>query len=866
MENIHKIRETQINVRKFNRDFNDTEKPKLHNKDGFKPLFKFDETGIEVTEFEKGYCKISGVATMLDYFGIPVDEILLPLDLVLGNLTSWTKVAKYFKNGQPVTALESIGIIVVKEGLENIFNITLPNSNTIINALLEECALTPNLLVELLVSSLSLFTCIKNGMPREDALGFVVKESDEKFLNFFKLLMEYIPESNTRDISDTNYNLVEEDNNYPITNLGLWANYFNRQQITIIKTGIELEVNAIRFEVDNLSFLKTYLATKTGAIFSDNYLKELLKTQGDLNGKQNLYLHEGIIYSPFKDNYGLFNYTNINIYPFISEKDYRVNSTLSGTYITKIESTQEVRTSGNYLFSTEPFKVYRSDNGIDNANITFKYNNVDYYYVAIFNKQTIQGNNALLLPIENSILPYNDRPNKVGEINDIIFRTDITKSTIKHLRNNKITMPLVSTVRGKSEYINTYQLLKDNLDNDIDEIFYWLKLVIRDTENGKDSYDNYLTEVDDSEDTPNPPPTPDIPKPEPPITPPPETEPTDKDKDKGGGFIIPPLPPITVPNGNIEIPDIPSPNIGNIPNIVLPNIGRGNAVYEMNYAKLKEFSDKMYGNDILDKIASFKFNLFGNPVDYLISLHEIYIDPLNDADNEIYLGFYGLGIQAPVISQRYQKLDCGKIDLTNYGKDYYKYAPYTTLKIYLPFIGIVDININDFADGFIECEYVIDVYTGVCVCTLYSIKDNRLFKNQYTANCIAQLPVSYTSESFTSNMVKGAISGGISGGGVGAGIGALSGALSGGVNISSSGHLEGSAGAMSLKKPFIIITMPEYKDIENKSIFKGVPVYTTKKIGEVKGFCKCIDIRLQSSCNLNEYNQIINLLKEGVIV
>lgn len=854
-------KETQITVDRFSKEFNDIDGINTPQKYGVKPLFKVNTDDIQLTEFEKVYCKISGVATFLDVFGIPIDEILLPLDLVLGNITSWRKVARYIHNGEIVDkALPSIAIIVVKEGIENIFNIVLPNSNTIIDALLEECALTPDLLIELIISTFSLFSCIRKGMPREDALGFVVKESDEKFINFFKLLLNYIPEKNTRDIADTNYNLVEEDNYYPITNLGLWAEYFNRQQITIVKTGIELNVNAIRFEVDNLSFLRMYLATQTGAIFSNEYLTKLLKEQNSLNGKQSLFLNDGIIYSPITSIYGLFNYTNIEIYPFIGEKDYKINTTLGGTYITKIESTQGVRTSGNCLFSSEPFKVYRSDGGIDNAYMTFSYNNKNYYYVSIFGKQSIQGNNGLLLPIEISILPYNDRPFKVEEINTTIFRTDITKSYLKHLTNNKITMPLVGMVEGKSQYINTYQLVKDNLDNDIDEIFYWLKLVIRDTENGKDSYDNYLTD----EDTPNPLPTPDIPTPQPPITPPPETQPSeDNDKDKGGGFIIP---PITIPNGNIEIPDIPSPNIGNIPNIVLPNIGRGNAVYEMNYAKLKEFNDKMYSNNILQKIADFKFNIFGNPVDYLISLHEIYIDPLNDADNEIYLGFYGLDIQAPVISQRYQKLNCGKIDLTNYGKDYYKYAPYTTLKIYLPFIGIVDININDFADGFIECEYVIDVYTGVCVCTLYSIKDNKLFKNQYTANCIAQLPVSYTSESFTSNMIKGAISGGISGGGVGAGIGALSGALSGGVNISSTGHLEGSAGAMSYKKPFIIITMPEYKDIENKSIFRGVPVYTTKKIGEVKGFCKCIDIRLQSSCNLNEYNQIINLLKEGVIV
>ena len=859
MNDIHKIKETQIDVNRLLRDYNDFETPDIPQKGGIKPLFKFDTSGIEVTEFEKTYCKISGLATMLDYFGIPVDEVLLPLDLVLGNLTSWRKVVKYISNGQILDkALPSIAIIVVKEGIENIYNIVLPNSNTIINSLIEECALTPELLIELIISSFSLFICIKKGMSREDALGFVVKESDDRFLNFFKLLVNYIPESNTRDISNKEIDINEY---YPIVNFHAWGDFGNRVKINIIKTGIDLEVSAIPVKIDLKDYLKIVYATTTGAVFDNSFYNEIIKEYSHIK-KETVYLHEGIVYaqSPISYGHNWDIYDNLEVYPTITKKDYEQYYTISREHkITNIEG-ENIKTSGNLFFSDRPFKVHALDesSGGYSSGGGFTHNGTFYYVVNI-----TRYDNALVNSIYGKLLPLKDYnhyyiSNKKGEIDFSLYRSDISKA----ISENKY-FPVIATV-GQNKYINTYQLLKDNLDNDIDDIFYWLKLVIRDTENGKDSYDNYLT--DDSEEPPNPPPTPDIPKPEPPITPPPETEPTDKDKDKGGGFIIPPLPPIIPPSGNLEIPDIPTPNIGNIPNIVLPNIGRGNAVYEMNYSKLKEFSDKMYGNDILQKIKDFKFNLFGNPIDYLISLHEIYIDPLNDADNEIYLGFYGLDIQAPVITQRYQKLNCGKIDLTNYGKDYYKYAPYTTLKIYLPFIGIVDININDFADGFIECEYVIDVYTGVCVCTLYSIKDNKLFKNQYTANCIAQLPVSYTSESFTSNMIKGAISGGISGGGVGAGIGALSGALSGGVNISSTGHLEGSAGAMSFKKPFIIITMPEYKDIENKSIFRGVPMYTTKKLGEIKGFVKCIDIRLQSSCNLNEYNQIINLLKEGVIV
>lgn len=317
------------------------------------------------------------------------------------------------------------------------------------------------------------------------------------------------------------------------------------------------------------------------------------------------------------------------------------------------------------------------------------------------------------------------------------------------------------------------------------------------------------------------------------------------------------------------LPVNPPLNLGTLPEFKLPNINGGGGVYELTYPLCKALSKKLYNTesfDIFEKIKDFKFNIFGNPLSYLLSLHEIYIDPNNNGSSKIKLGFYELDITAPIVSQRYYTLNCGTIKVNLNDKRYFNYAPYTTFYIYLPFIGIQQININDFIEGEIKCEYRIDIYTGNCVCFLYSIKGGKTIKNIYSGNCSSTLPLSYTNETFTSGLIKGAISGAISGGGVGAGVGALQGVLSGGVNISTTGALQSNTGAMSPKKPYIIITRPECVSPKENTQYIGYPFYNYDMIKNIVGYFKVIDIRLQSNCTQLEYNEIINLLKEGVIV
>lgn len=65
-------------------------------------------------------------------------------------------------------------------------------------------------------------------------------------------------------------------------------------------------------------------------------------------------------------------------------------------------------------------------------------------------------------------------------------------------------------------------------------------------------------------------------------------------------------------------------------------------------------------------------------------------------------------------------LDCGRIELPLAFGDFRDYEPYSSYKLFLPFVGYSDIAINDFRNsGYIYIKYFVDLVSGSAVVALY---------------------------------------------------------------------------------------------------------------------------------------------------
>lgn len=277
--------------------------------------------------------------------------------------------------------------------------------------------------------------------------------------------------------------------------------------------------------------------------------------------------------------------------------------------------------------------------------------------------------------------------------------------------------------------------------------------------------------------------------------------------------------------------------------------------------------------------------LWNNPFDGVIGAFELYANPTVNGRDSIRSGFLACPTTADLVSVRYFNIDCGSLVVPEYYGNYLDYSPYTKAHIYLPFVGIVELNCDDIIGHGVNVTYKIDAYNGACIATITVAKDNfNVLMYQFSGNCAVELPLAGGSQAAIKAGLIGAAATGISSvvtgiaglasgsigmmaGGI-SGIGnAISHAVSSKSSVQHSGAFGDSCGAMGNKKPYIIIHRPIQKYVPNYNQIYGYPAHTLVTIGACTGFLRVREIHVESSQATDEEKaRIEQMLKEGVIV
>ena len=81
------------------------------------------------------------------------------------------------------------------------------------------------------------------------------------------------------------------------------------------------------------------------------------------------------------------------------------------------------------------------------------------------------------------------------------------------------------------------------------------------------------------------------------------------------------------------------------------------------------------------------------------------------------------------------------------------------------------------------------------------------------------------------------------------------------------GDLSGNVGMLANQKPFIIIQRPRQLVPSRQHKYTGYPSFVTMALSNCIGFTQVESINLDNvPCTEDEYNEIVNLLKSGVII
>ena len=321
----------------------------------------------------------------------------------------------------------------------------------------------------------------------------------------------------------------------------------------------------------------------------------------------------------------------------------------------------------------------------------------------------------------------------------------------------------------------------------------------------------------------------------------------------------------------LDTPNPPNTGTGNTPSIVVPT-GSASALYKIynpSQAELNSFGAWLWSSNFVDQLLK----VFNNPMESIIGLHKVYASPVIGGTSNIKVGYLDSGVSSNFVSNQYTKIDCGTVNLQEYFGNVFDYAPYTTIELYLPCIGFVQLDVANVMRSSINITYTVDVLTGACLAEVNVRRDNSggvLYS--YSGNCASQYPLSSGSYmGIVSSVigVAGSIVGTVASGGSLAplAIGSTSGLLNAKTRVQHSGSLSGNSGVMGGKIPYLIITRPQTNMPENFEHFQGLPSNVYSKLSSCRGFVKVKNVNVKNiNAESAELDEIKTLLLDGVII
>lgn len=329
-----------------------------------------------------------------------------------------------------------------------------------------------------------------------------------------------------------------------------------------------------------------------------------------------------------------------------------------------------------------------------------------------------------------------------------------------------------------------------------------------------------------------------------------------------------------VPAPQDHITDTDPPTLSGLNNGIV-------TLYRPTEEQLTQISAFLWSDNVLDNFKKY----FNNFADNLLNLYILPYTPAGLNTKTFKVGNMVSSItDVEFCTQRFHDIPMGSVNIEKLWDCYLDFAPYTKLEIYLPYLGMHSLDIDEFMcptrmDGTLQrglgsvlsLTYRLDILTGVIVA---KVKLNGDVRYQFEGRVGANIPL--TGQTYAS-MVQGIVTAGaglistIATGGLTAPMSAAA-AVAGTVNaakpsVERVGNISGDASMLCTNEPYIVISRPNKPKLINQARYTGFPSYKTDTIGNFEGFTQVIDAHIDGiSCTEEERAMILTLLKEGVIL
>lgn len=343
-------------------------------------------------------------------------------------------------------------------------------------------------------------------------------------------------------------------------------------------------------------------------------------------------------------------------------------------------------------------------------------------------------------------------------------------------------------------------------------------------------------------------------------------------------------------------------------------------LYRCTEAILRTLADKLFS----DTWSGALDNFFQNADEVIAGLSIVPFMPPVSGRAKPRVGLNVLDVSMDVISSQYVEVDCGEIDVEEFYGSSFDYSPYTKISIYLPYVGVRSLDVDEVMAHRIGVKYYCDAYSGSCMACIYVKVDpdtgdagnTPTLKYTFSGNIAQQVPTA--SQSWDRMIQSGialacvalpaiasagvAVGSGLMSAGIyqastagasmygtsqyaknamvasweSAGSGQASMALEGATmatgmsakpTVERTGSLGSGVGFLGPQKPFLIMEIPRQSIPVDYMQFHGYPSNESATLGDLEGYVQVEDIHLTEVYATGpEKDEIMRLLKEGVIL
>lgn len=293
----------------------------------------------------------------------------------------------------------------------------------------------------------------------------------------------------------------------------------------------------------------------------------------------------------------------------------------------------------------------------------------------------------------------------------------------------------------------------------------------------------------------------------------------------------------------------------------------------------------LFSDTFVDNIK----RLWTNPAEYVISLvcypFDVDSTGLTTTSGVVSVGGVSSDISAAALTDKgVPYFYGGSVMVDNYYNSYLDYEPYTSIDIYIPYIGVRPLNVSQVVGHTLCIGYYIDLNTQQITALIgLDGQGGNLGQvvTQFVGSIGIQTPLSGTSAqdmirnivAQTSGLITGvgAIAGGIMGANpalLASGVASTSNALLGGGHTAPSyyGSLSPVSGLYTPQVAYLIINRPRQAMPAAYLTQQGFSSNYSGKVSQFSGYLECASVNIASSNTMTaqEQQEIINLLTGGI--